>query len=1062
MLNVDKILKKLNLRKTIKPESAKSTPLQINDNLRYDQEEKRKKRFSYIKDRESEMNELSYALRVEGIRPELPRDILINERDMISEIRKIVGIPTTSKSDYFETFYLNPILRVAELVQHIPASEYDHHRGVGGLFEHSVEVAQFCLAISRGFYLTPVSTLEIEFERKKRWAYAAFLVGLFHDIGKPMTMLEVYDEKGLRWDSYTKPLYQWTQDNNSLKYILSWREARDYKDHHRVAISWFFKSLDKEVIDYLGSGEDRLIEEIVLCLTEYRESSGYLSSILRKADSISVSKDFEKRIDKLLGVRKMSVESAFIDSVRELRKNVWDREKFNTPSGMIWVIKEQVYLSHPDAITSISYKMREMGIALPQNESEVVRHLTERGMLIAPQEGIGYFMFKPQDYHDFVNLLRVPSPTIVFDGDAILESKKGVFRVVNKGSMDQNSHQSIEDAAKLLETTISNKRKGFEFGEMTDEDFDDYEPTYKIVNEDGEVIVDEILSKANRGHATEVKKRKEDKKSIIEEVMSEVKGVKDINNTSDKNDGDLDDSDDMLDELEALAGDLTGDDDNDSVKQKETSKKPSPSMPSMPSDESVDKKKEVKPTIPTITKKSPVKKSDPFLSLIKSNGQNNLEDDSQLSSIKAGKSEEKNSTKPTVPKPPVKKPSIPEMSTPPKKDEKKDEDIDVATKTDSPEDSAEINPNNPYEKEEKIESKYLQLKEENKVHPAVRSYCDVQPRFKDIAEVDQYIKNKYKGGHFIKVLSNLIAEGKIQQITKNSSILFLNKNISNVPLIGFVHTELGRKMNVSPDSMARIFLSLNMLTFNIDAWSKSRDANKKRTEEKYYKFKHKIKEEGSSKERIMNRFYFEQKTTEAIMIKAGLWILGDDYLAAEEKPAKQDPNNTQNIPNNSKQINIANNSNQNKGKNIPNNSTQNEGDDKKAQSKSSNNKNMQNNVKQEEAKKEAEVVSSEIAIKLNPNAISIVQNKYNKSVHYTTFLLKAMDLVLLNDKRFILDNDGIMFIDNKFLINFCNDHNIEEGKLIYEIKGDILESDTDRVKRGYKMIKLPEEVIERF
>ncbi len=375
----------------------------------------------------SEEEEPSYPPIIDGLNIKDPLELVKRQKELIAKIRASAGIGVDTNQEFFDEFYLEPIIRLAALVQELPASEYDHHRGAGGLFEHSLEVSLNALKIAKGYFLPPVGTVEVEHERKKRWEYAAWLASLLHDAGKPMTMMKIISEKGTTWSSYTTSLYDWSKEEDFSRYVIVWNDNRKYEDHKRAAVSWFYKIASEKVLNYLQKGDgDRLIEEVTFALTDYSHQQGYISNIIRKSDSISVQLDFERRVNRILGKKRVSLATEFVNTIRHLKSVSWQSIGYNKPNSMIWVIDGDVYLSWPDSIKIILFELQNRNISIPTDYIQAAQILESKRLIVPPSSG-GVYVFKPNDYEDVVQLIKLAGSTLFFDGDVLPPSIQGVF-----------------------------------------------------------------------------------------------------------------------------------------------------------------------------------------------------------------------------------------------------------------------------------------------------------------------------------------------------------------------------------------------------------------------------------------------------------------------------------------------------------------------------------------------------------------------------------------------------------------------------------------------------------
>lgn len=189
----------------------------------------------------------------------------------------------------FQKDCLPVIHRAAEWVQMLPASESHHHAQPGGLLIHMMESSAHALRFRQG-YLLPVGAAPEEIPaRKHRWTYAVFLAALLHDIGKPVSSVNVrLTRKSSHATHLWEPLAGSMIDQGVEAYALDFDlKNRDYELHKRLPIVLFQRLVPPHVLSWLAQ-DAQLMGELTCYLSGDESYSGALREIVTKADSESV------------------------------------------------------------------------------------------------------------------------------------------------------------------------------------------------------------------------------------------------------------------------------------------------------------------------------------------------------------------------------------------------------------------------------------------------------------------------------------------------------------------------------------------------------------------------------------------------------------------------------------------------------------------------------------------------------------------------------------------------------------------------------------------------------
>ncbi|EGQ9744871.1 hypothetical protein FWP33_20445 [Vibrio parahaemolyticus] len=260
----------------------------------------------------------------------------------------------------FDTLYRQLILNLADYVGQLPASESHHHNWPGGLLKHSLEVALVSFKYSKSWDLPPISLNDYEARRRPRWQYAAFVIGLFHDVGKAITDMTIVCEdvngNTYRWNPMLKSLSEFCVEKRIVRYFVDMNDSSKYmnsvgrfKKHEGMASALLDKMLTPECRHYLTSSPDPgfgLYEEVTSILSG-KKGDDYLMRALEEGEKLSVHLSYKKiRSDFHLNNRNASVaelmmrELPFMTESENFMKNVF-------------VVSGYVMLRYPEALNQL-------------------------------------------------------------------------------------------------------------------------------------------------------------------------------------------------------------------------------------------------------------------------------------------------------------------------------------------------------------------------------------------------------------------------------------------------------------------------------------------------------------------------------------------------------------------------------------------------------------------------------------------------------------------------------------------------------------------------------------
>lgn len=206
--------------------------------------------------------------------------------------------------DEIDAYFL-PIVRRGLMYMHLlPASQYHHHNGVGGLFAHSLQVSALAVRLGKQKVFNQRDTPRELYQNGKRWLFACWLTGFLHDIGKPVTDVTV-TSNGETWYPYTSSLIAWLQDNNIREYHFIWKSA-GHNRHQQSTLMFVKDIVPPQTFVWLAEYGARTIWETCESALIHANTTGNLiAEIVQQADEITSGEDIKDRNEGKIDPRRL-------------------------------------------------------------------------------------------------------------------------------------------------------------------------------------------------------------------------------------------------------------------------------------------------------------------------------------------------------------------------------------------------------------------------------------------------------------------------------------------------------------------------------------------------------------------------------------------------------------------------------------------------------------------------------------------------------------------------------------------------------------------------------------
>jgi hypothetical protein len=270
-----------------------------------------------------------------GLPAASPELIISTQMDIIERVRNIMGLPR----DDFEP-YMNMIRRYAAFVHLLPASQDHHHRGAGGLFRHGLEVVVAAMYAAEGMMFAASESPLLRRELIPRWYMATFIACLCHDIGKPVSDIEVraIENGDLVWNPFNDSLEDWFNANEVERYVIRWHDNR-HKRHESMTPLIVERIATRSELAYISAKGPDILEQMMAAITGSKDEHNKIVKLVRIGDEYSTNKDLKEQ--RALGEIQsnqlgLPLEKMILDGMRAmLRSEEW---KVNEEKATVYLI----------------------------------------------------------------------------------------------------------------------------------------------------------------------------------------------------------------------------------------------------------------------------------------------------------------------------------------------------------------------------------------------------------------------------------------------------------------------------------------------------------------------------------------------------------------------------------------------------------------------------------------------------------------------------------------------------------------------------------------------------
>jgi len=298
--------------------------------------------------------------------------------------------------DRYNQLYVGLFRNIASYVQHLPASESHHHAYLGGLLEHSLEVATFAGRIAGRFLYTADGEEQIA-QWSALYTFAMVSGGALHDIGKIVTDIDVVlltGDKKRRWIPQSGPIPVGT------RYIYQYNAHRQHGLHEVAVLPLVFNLVPKAAIEWLWQ-KPRIRDEWLASIGgKAMDFGGNIGRCIIECDSQSTGSSMEHApVAKAVEASDMSMAKKPKIHALAIKGIALSFRDFppNTERNPYWVSQQFVACVCPRFVEILKAALGVEASYIPENSTLVYDAMADAGILIPNLTGraVHTLMFAP-------------------------------------------------------------------------------------------------------------------------------------------------------------------------------------------------------------------------------------------------------------------------------------------------------------------------------------------------------------------------------------------------------------------------------------------------------------------------------------------------------------------------------------------------------------------------------------------------------------------------------------------------------------------------------------------
>lgn len=343
-----------------------------------------------------------------------PDKIVASQRELLDRLFRSAGL----SQELFALHCIRPVELLAQHVHLLPATATAHHRGAGGLFRMSLEVALHTLQAANAAVFPIAGGGARRFALQPRWVIACMLAGLCSQLWRTVTNVAVFDRCNNAWQPLLSGLHPWTVERNSDVYFVRWPDPTPFEAGAAGASAYLINRVVPPLtLQWLADDNNTIIPALTGAINGARMGltdnpvTRLLSPVITRVIEDDLRRNALNFEHMQIGVQ---LEPHLVDAMRRLwRSGDWFA---NAPGALVFVGDEGVYLDWGHAAANVVQRLVKDAFAgVPRDPDTLADMLIQAGVFVRSSPEQRYFTLVMPDTGDVLQgAVRFASADLIF------------------------------------------------------------------------------------------------------------------------------------------------------------------------------------------------------------------------------------------------------------------------------------------------------------------------------------------------------------------------------------------------------------------------------------------------------------------------------------------------------------------------------------------------------------------------------------------------------------------------------------------------------------------------
>lgn len=334
------------------------------------------------------------------------QEVVSGQELLIRKIKMSYGFDNSTFGKHVQS----SIDGLARYLHLIPASSNAIYSDAGGAFRMALEIGLYSLHASDGRRFSLPDDGCSGAELLHRWRLASLLAGMFGELHRVLSRVEVVNPQGDGWPVGVVPLVDWLNHTSSTRYTVRFRQHPI--DARPLSVHIASQVIPVEILQYLSVGKPPVAVQLLSFLGSAAPDKNPLTDIVRRTASAVL----ERNMREVPEVERGPADRTGGSLLESLRSLIISPEWLpNGPTSKAWFASDGFFVEWPAAAVDIS---RYAPGLIPKEHDVVSRllRLLQESELIKLCGDQPLWRIMAPGMHLPVDAIRLASPLLTLDG----------------------------------------------------------------------------------------------------------------------------------------------------------------------------------------------------------------------------------------------------------------------------------------------------------------------------------------------------------------------------------------------------------------------------------------------------------------------------------------------------------------------------------------------------------------------------------------------------------------------------------------------------------------------